>query len=169
MAEGRAQCRVDGTEEDALIQGYIDAATEVVQHRVGRVLMVQQWSQSLDCFPAYEIILPIGPVTEVTAIRYVDGDGETVTLAIDAYTVDTDSVEARIRPVDGWPVTSSIMNAVTLEWSAGGDCPPASKQAIRFLVGHYYANREAVTTGPSAVDLPQSVTALTAVNRRFRG
>lgn len=36
LAEAKLHCRVDGTDEDALIQAYIDAALEVCQKHIGK-------------------------------------------------------------------------------------------------------------------------------------
>ncbi|MCU2475610.1 head-tail connector protein, partial [Enterobacter hormaechei subsp. xiangfangensis] len=36
LTEAKLHCRVDGSEEDALIQAYIDAALEVCQKHIGK-------------------------------------------------------------------------------------------------------------------------------------
>jgi uncharacterized phage protein (predicted DNA packaging) len=36
LAEAKLHCRIDGTDEDALIQAYIDAALEVCQKHIGK-------------------------------------------------------------------------------------------------------------------------------------
>lgn len=36
LAEAKLHCRVDGSEEDVLIQAYIDAALEVCQKHIGK-------------------------------------------------------------------------------------------------------------------------------------
>ena len=36
LAEAKMHCRIDGDEEDALIQAYIDAALEVCQKHIGK-------------------------------------------------------------------------------------------------------------------------------------
>jgi hypothetical protein len=52
LAEAKLHCRIDGTDEDALIQAYIDAALEVCQKHIGKGLIVG-WSS-----PGYQDWLP---------------------------------------------------------------------------------------------------------------
>lgn len=168
-AEALAHVREDAAEQSGLIEGLIAAAAEVVQERAGRALSVQGWTQKLDGFPSGDIVLPVGPVTAVTSISYLDAAGVSQVLSTSAYSVDTASIEARIRPVDAWPQTSDAMNSVTIVWTAGGNCPAALKQAILLLVGHWYENRAAAIAAPGAAEIPLGVKALIDSKRRFRG
>jgi uncharacterized phiE125 gp8 family phage protein len=55
LAEAKAHLRVDFDDEDALISGLIDAATQHLDGWsgvLGRALMPQTWEMSLDRFPA---------------------------------------------------------------------------------------------------------------------
>lgn len=50
LAEAKLHCRVDGTDEDALIQAYIDAALEVCQKHIGK-----RFDSGLEFTPAIKI------------------------------------------------------------------------------------------------------------------
>jgi hypothetical protein len=117
-------------------------------------------------FSDYAIDLPRSRVTSVDSITFVDVTGETVTLPEDQYAVDVKSEPARIVPANGgtWPyVTSYTPGSITIVFKAGewdADSVPVSvKQAMLLLVGHWYANREAVTDKPMTT-LPLAVDCL---------
>jgi hypothetical protein len=115
-------------------------------------------------FADYAIDLPRSKVTSVDSIIFQGISGETVTLTEDQYTIDLNSEPARIVPADGgtWPYINSYSpGSITITFKAGlwddNSVPASIKHAILLLVGHWYANREAVTenkltTLPLAVD-----------------
>lgn len=95
LARAKLHCKVDGDDEDDLIQGYIDAAVAHVEQHCDRTL----------------VETPTGPEQM-------------------AYTKDVD-------------------------------------QAILLLVGHWYANREAVTIGAASSKVDFAVGALLWYRKRF--
>lgn len=115
-------------------------------------------------FSDYAIEFPLSKVTSVDSITFVDVTGEKVTLPEAQYAFDVNTVPARIVPSNGgtWPYINSYSpGSITITFKAGewnSDTVPASvKQAMLLLLGHWYANREAVTdkamtTLPMAVD-----------------
>ncbi|WP_347311370.1 head-tail connector protein [Defluviimonas sp. SAOS-178_SWC] len=127
---------------------------------LGRALMPQSWTLTLDAFPTGCIAIPLGPVVSVTSIKYWDTTPTQIVMPSSAYKVDVSRFEAVIDPVDGWPDTDDRLGAVTIEWVAGNGCPEPIKAAIMILAAHLYEN-------PSGGDvLPPAVTALIAPYRR---
>jgi hypothetical protein len=117
-------------------------------------------------FSDYAIELPLAKVTSVESIAFTDVTGETVTLPEDQYVVDVNAVPARIVPANGgtWPYINSYSpGSISITFKAGewdGDTVPVSiKQAMLLLIGHWYANREAVTDKPMTT-LPMAVDCL---------
>ena len=114
--------------------------------------------------------LPMPRLVSVTSITFLDYSGAEQTLDPSAYSVDTASQPARIVPsVDlTWPTTDYyVLGSVKVTYVAGsyGDgvevdnCPSSIKSAMLLLVGHLYANREAVSEKAMTV-LPLAVDAL---------
>lgn len=103
-------------------------------------------------YSRFAIRLPRTKVTAVSSITLQDVDNSTVTLDPATYVVDTNSEPARIVPINGggWPyVASYLPGSIAITFTAGEwdskTVPVSIKQAMLLLMGHWYANREAVT------------------------
>ncbi len=99
--EARSHLRVDHSEDDALIAGYIAAATDALDGRdglLGRALVTQRWRLVLDAFPAGPIVLPLPPLRSVLSLSYNPlSGGSAVTLSPSTYTVDGIATPTRPR------------------------------------------------------------------------
>jgi uncharacterized phiE125 gp8 family phage protein len=177
LAEARAQCRIDGTDEDALLEIYIAAARGKAEHITGRRLITQTWRQTLDAFPASsDIRLEVPPVASIAQVQYVDTAGTLQTLAGSAYVLDAATGPAGwLLPADGtsWPSTDDVVNAVRIDivagYGAAGSAVPADLRAWLLLtVAYLYAQREAVdATGKSAEIPSRFVDALLDAHRVY--
>ena len=142
----RAHCSIapDDTSFDGLLTDYIAAASGLIEEMTGRAFGAQTWLLGLDAFPA-EIVLPRGPVTGVTWVKYFDASGAEQVLDSNQYLVDLISDPQRIvlAPDAEWPVTQVRANAVTVQFATGyAELPPAITQAIRATVAAWFATRE---------------------------
>lgn len=157
------------------IEGLITAAREYAENFCSRAFLTQTWDLVLDAFPAGVLELPKAPLQSIESVKYIDSDGAEQTLAASAYKVDAVTDPGRIAPAYGtiWPVTRAEPNAVTIRFIAGyGDAaesvPQAIKHAITLMVGHLYANREAVQSEGDFYRLPLGVEALLSPYRTVR-
>jgi uncharacterized phiE125 gp8 family phage protein len=160
--EAKQHCRVDGTEEDGLIDTYIAAATAHVEAVTGRAIMDQTWELVLDDF-SDAILLPKGPVQSITSITYYDTNSALQTLASDQYTLDNVSDPSWIvRPDDvTYPDVADGVNNVIIRFVAGySDVPQTLKAALMILIAYFYDNR---STG----EIPEVVNTLLTNDRSF--
>lgn len=149
LAEAKVHLRVDHDDENTSIESdIIPAARRWAENETRRAFINRTQRLSLDEFPE-EIRLPDGKVQSVTSITYVDGDGNTQTLASSVYTLDSDSEPARLVLAYNqmWPQIRSVPNAVKVLYVAGygadADSVPAGiKRAILQHCLHQY-KREA--------------------------
>jgi uncharacterized phiE125 gp8 family phage protein len=170
LTEAKAQCRVDITDDDALITALIVAARTLVEQFLGRALCTQTWDLYLDAFPAGDTLsLPLPPLATVSYVKYTPAStGIASTFAAASYTVDAISTPGRLRLNSGysWPSdTLVVVNGVNVRFVAGygaaAAAPAGIVQAIKLLVGHWYENREAiVSTGAMPKEIPFGIAAL---------
>lgn len=171
LAEAKKHLRVDATDEDTLIQAFIDAATGHLDGWtgvLGRALVTQTWSQMFDRFDA-PLRLPM-PAASVTSVTYVNPDGDAETVDDADYVLRADTLGSFVETAHGvdWPVTRDQTGAVAVKFTCGepGSSVPAPiRAAILLMVGDLYASREAVVTGTIVAENP-TVAALIAPYRR---
>ncbi|MEN9807763.1 MAG: hypothetical protein RL756_2283 [Pseudomonadota bacterium] len=154
LSEAKLHLRVDGSTEDALITRLITAAREECEQATDRSISAQTILLTLDGFAAGDIVLPRGPVTSVTHVKYKNESGTLITLSSAAYIFDDSGVMPALRlPYGGtWPVTLVEPQAVQITYAAGwaaNVCPSALKQWIMLRVGSLFENREADSDRPA--------------------
>lgn len=173
LDEAKAHCRVDFDDDNALIAALISAAVGHLDGWagvLGRALVTQTWRQDYACFNPTGFRLPLGPAASITSIQYYDVAGIQQTLDAENYLLVADSLGPIVLPASStsWPSTARRPDAVSVTYVAGtpaADVPAPIKAAILLLVGHWYANREAVAENTLAA-LPMAVDALIAPYRR---
>ena len=170
-AEAKTHLRVDHSEEDGLIDDYVEAARRQVELFTRRALVNTTFTLKLDAFPV-EIRTPRSPLSSVTSITHIDCDGNSQTVASSVYDVDTDTEPGRIflKFDQSWPDTRTINNAVTVTFVAGfgsaaSSVPESLRSAVRLLAAHYYEQREPVVVGTITAKIPMSVESLLWMNR----
>jgi len=168
LVEARDHLKVETSEDDGLIAGYILAAREAAENYTRRKFYTQTWDFTIDgTWPTEKvngyarprIILPLPPVQSVSSITYYDTSGVQQTLAADQYRVSLKEYAGRIEPAYGvtWPSVRDMMETITVRMVVGYTAlPEAIRQALKLTIGHYYANRESVVIGTISTELPQS-------------
>lgn len=155
-----AEAPSTNTTADPLLNILIASARQHAETLLKRYLITQTIDAYLDCLGNHEIKLP--PLQSVSAITYVDTNGDTQTLAADQYLVDAVSTPARITPAYGvtWPSTREQNNAVKIRFIAGYGAASAVPQCIKnwmlMRVKTLYETRDAVTVQNGSVVLPHS-------------
>lgn len=164
VAEARQHCRIDGSDDDALLVALIEAATAHLDGWdgiLGRCLMTQTWRQDFPGFAA-RLRLPLRPVQSIASIKYLDRNNAEQTLDPSVYTfrADPQGVYVELNPDQAWPNTAARPDAVSVTFVAGYEdatkVPAPIKQAMLLMIGHWYENREAVTVGVTAMPMPMS-------------
>lgn len=186
-ADFKTHARIDVSDEDTLITGYLKAVRLLVERLSGHRIITQTWDYFVDDFPAGEAIeIPYPPLQSVTGVYYTDEAGDESTMDADDYWVDTHGRPGRVVLMDNhtWPTaTLRSVHGVRVRFVCGyGDAAEDITdeellQAIRLLAGHYYEFREEVVVGRVAAkmeSIPFGVQALladlrTRSLRRVRG
>lgn len=162
LAEAKAHLRVDGSDEDDLIDRLIATAREYCEPIARRSFMPQTLMMSFDGWPVVcdaptYLVLFRPPVQSVSHIKYYDSAGVLQTMTASDYVADLVAAPPRIYLADGaaWPSeTLRAGLAVQVTYVAGyadADAVPARyKQAMMLLIGHWYENREQIVVAPGA-------------------
>jgi uncharacterized phiE125 gp8 family phage protein len=171
--DAKLHLHVDGTIEDGLVESLVAAATSHLDGYtgiLGRALVSQVWRQDFDSF-GRRLRLPL-LAASIVSVTWRAGDGSISTIEDDSYTLQHDALGSTVRFSDSFSFSSDLYEtaAIAVTFVAGygeaEDVPQALRQAILLLVGHWYANREAVNVGNITTALPMSVEALVAPYRR---
>lgn len=156
----KAQCRVDTTDDNAVLTLAIAAARAKAENYTGTAIISQIWEQTLDAFPEAEIELLKPPVTEITSVTYVDADGATQTLAGSAYALDASTFPGWLLPAydTSWPDTRDQANAVTIRYATGyadaASVPGDMRAWLLMTAAFIYAQREVMVLGGKVAEIP---------------
>jgi len=170
LATAKAAQKIDGSDEDVLLGGFLRAAIGHIERRSGKNLTSKIVTQTVDGFPMGAlgpIRLWQGPVSEILSVKYDDAEGVEQTLASFRLIEGGTSGSAKLLPAysASWPATAFGAGSVRVTYVAGYDptaLPPELTQAAILLFGHFNANREAVVAGSAAqaAELPLGVEAM---------
>lgn len=146
LSEAKDHLRVsqDQDLEDDLIKQYIEAAFDSARQYIGAPVL---HSDVLVVAPAYakRIILPVRPVTEITAIKYNDADGTEQTLVAADYQLVNYEHEARINFKKEFETQADDEEAISITLKCGytaATLPGNIRRAILLEVADMYHYRE---------------------------
>lgn len=161
----------------AMLSALIVAAREYVEGLSGCMLAPQVLELGFRDFSFSDswgdgISLRTWPVTGIESVSYYDTDNVLQVLDDSNYFLDSFIGPARLHlsAAGAWPSTYSRPNAVRVRFQAGFDArgssptdnqiPESLRSAVLLMLGHLYANREAIIVGTIASELPLGITAL---------
>ncbi|MBW6531922.1 head-tail connector protein [Sphingomonas sp. RRHST34] len=180
LDEAKAHLKVDGSDEDALIEAYVAAATGHIDGPdgwLGRALGVQTLEARCDSASCRDVVsLPFPPVIELVSVSYLDRDG----IEQMADLADVEQLGANIIATGAaWPWVggSTRREAVRIRYRAGyapdtsgaepkSTLPAAIRAAILLMTGDLYRNRDTVAIN-TVTQVPMS-TAVANLLRPFR-
>lgn len=155
LDEVKRYLRIDGTDDDVVIEALMLAAREDIEVWTGRTLLTTTYALRLSDFDWCTwygrhdwLTLPRPPLQSVTSITYLDSNNASQTLATTVYQVDAYSEPGRITLKTGqsWPSTyTDSFNNVTVTYVAGwtlATLPERVKMAMKLIIGDYYEHRE---------------------------
>lgn len=171
-AEAKSHLKVTHSNDDTLIDGYVEAACDAFERSTGRAFISQTWYLYLDQWPKTEIQLPFPIATKVNSITYNDSAGAPQVWSDTEYDVDYASEPARIVCAYGesWPSARVESHSIVVDyicgWATGAAAPEGARSAIRMMVEQQYSQRDGLARGAterSARALAMSVDALLAL------
>lgn len=185
LSQAKAHLRLDGSDEDDLVNSLIRMARDLAERHLRRALCTQTMRLYLDQFPAASptvqvnvrtsaISLPRAPVQSISHVKYIDADGVLQTIDPSDYQLDEISEPCVVVPAYGesWPAPRQVINAVQVQFVAGYGGASAVPEPIRrgmlLTIANLFENRQDVITGTIAAALPMSASTLLAPYRLWR-
>lgn len=146
LDEAKTYIGVRGSSKDDDIRRQIKAVRLRVEDYLGRKLIHTTMRQSMDAWPTGGLFRPpYSPLSSVSSITYVDGDGDTQTWSSSNYDVDTDMEPGRIAPAYGvtLPTLRGDIAGVKLTYVVGygdsaSDVPDGIRDAILKMLRESY-------------------------------
>ncbi len=163
-AEAKAHLRVDNSAEDALIASLIAAATTRAERHTQRALLTQTLELRLDAWPCSRAWLPRPPAASIVSVKWTPYGGTEQTLAGAAYALRAGTEPGQLvfdRSLLPGDTLATLATPIAIRYTAGygaaAAVPAPIKQAMLLMIGHWYANREAVVIGAGANEVPMGV------------
>lgn len=176
VANIKEYARIDGSYEDTLIEMFITAVRQATENYLGRALIQQSITLSMNNFSNYQqldflplyllsssgdavIELPRPRLISVTEIRTLDEDGTETTYSSDYYYVRTVPEPGQVVIKNGYtpPInTDRYYGGYEIEFKAGygtaaSDVPANIRVGMMDIVKDVYENRVAVNDIPKLV------------------
>ena len=172
VTEAKAHVRYTGTAEDTAIAIQLAAALEQCELVARRAFVTQTIEARLWSWPLAGVLpLPRPPLQSVSAVEYTTSDGVKRTMAATDYVVYlTEPGRLVLKPTANWPSGElmpgpSIVVRFVAGYGDAADVPVRYKQAVLLLFGTWFANREHITVGTIAREMPDAVRALLMTDR----
>lgn len=179
----KAHVIIDSDDDDALVEGYIRAATRLAENQTGRILLPTEFEYRLDRW-CRTLRIPAAPVRAINEVAYLDEANVEQALEPVAWYETTTAEGAEIRFSDAFssPALSIRPQSVRVRFSAGFDDPgvtgsgddpefkqdPMDRLIVMILVAHWYQTREPVSIGDTVAEIPFSAQSLIEMRRIFR-
>ena len=161
VSEFKLFARIDHDDEDAALSLMIEAVTDAAEQYLGRALIEQSITYTLDEWPGREVELPYPPLISVTGIflRGSDGTFPVTPYAASNYFVVTEGIPGSIvlRTGATAPTNADVEAAgYQIRYKAGygdeaTDVPAAIRQALLVWTNNAYENRVVTVEPPVEV------------------
>ena len=154
LPQVKEHLRVSFSEQDVLIQSYIDSAIDYIENQTGRKLMTQTWSLICNTWAEVIEVINFGQLQSVSSIKYLDENEDEQTVSTNDYKVSgigTDKGKIVFYSEGDFDYPSVFqVEPITIEFICGYDLlvddtlpnliPKSLQDAIKFKVSELYAD-----------------------------
>jgi len=151
--------RIDGTEEDDFLEGVIQSVREAMERYLGRALLEQTITLTMDYWPSMVIELPMPPLISVTSVATLDEDDTATSYSSDNYYVRTTALPGQLvlkQSVSAPYNTDRTYGGYRIIYVAGygdeaSDVPRAIRDSLLIWASIIYETRTMTNEVPSEV------------------
>lgn len=153
--------RIDGFDEDTLLNGFIEAVRIGAENYLGRALIEQSIRMIMDWWPGVVIELPRPPLISIIQVITLDEDDTETVYVSSNYFKQIEAVPGLLILRQGAAEPQNTMRdygGFAIDYKAGygeeaSDIPSSIKEALKLWATALYENR-AITTEPPSEALP---------------
>lgn len=138
LAETKLYLRVDGNEEDALINDLISASRQHAEQYLRRSLMTQGWKLAVNEECPEVLVLPMGPVQSVTSVSIFDTNGIETALVSSRYRLNA---AQNALLFDGQVTGHRVEIRYQTGYGGASDIPKPLKQGMLQHIAELYEKR----------------------------
>ena len=163
LTELKQQLRLSvvDTDQDDELTAYLQAATEAAQDVAAQYFMKQTLEIYFDDWSLNFLLYGITPIQSISAISYLDANGDWQTWASSNYSLDLISSVPRVKFLSSFPtLQDETLNRIKLTCEVGysnsadeavqqAAVPQNIKQAIKLVATRYYLTREDKAMNPA--------------------
>ena len=158
--------------QDAVLETYLRAAMAAVEARTSKALISRDYSYTLTAWRDLGAqVLPVAPVSEITAFVIVDRTGGEAIVAESKYMLEEDMHRPRLVSTGFVLPQVPVGGKARIEFTAGfgpawSDVPSDLAQAVFLMAAHYYEHRHEGASSEST--MPFGVSTLLERYRNIR-
>ncbi len=151
--------RIDGSDEDTVIEGIIKTARQFTEKFLGRSLIKQKIEMVMDEWNCRDMELPYSPIISIDSVVTIDEDDAETTYSSDNYYLINSSEPGRVAIKDNTEVptnTDRLSAGIKITYYAGygttaTEVPQAIREAIKLWATEIYENRNPNPDPPDIV------------------
>lgn len=159
VEELKDYAKIDGTDEDLILEASIVAVRESMEGYLGRSLIEQTVKLSMDFWPGEVIELPMPPLISITQVVTLDEDDTETVYASSNYYVDTNGDPGRLILRQGVTFpnnTDRTYGGYRIDYKAGyggaaEDVPQVIRDSIKLWCAVYYETGTLLEKPPNQV------------------
>jgi len=140
---------LDTTEEDTLIEGFIESARYAAEEYLGRAFISQTIQTVMDFWPSDVVALPRPPLISVDKVVALDEDDAETEYSSDNYYLNTNAIPGQliIKRSTSWPTNSTrdysrfLIQSIHGYGTAASDVPKPFREGITLWASVIYDTR----------------------------
>lgn len=174
LSEVKAELRIHTSKSDTKLMALIAAAQVYVEDVCNLHTISRRTTLYCNSFPTRRTKIPVSPVSGIAFVKYLDSEGNLQQVDSDVYHLEDDEYEPRIykKSDKEWPNDlGDEYERVIIEVESGygknaSSTPASVRQAIKFLVTHWYENSVPVIVGAVPISVPLSFQSIVSSIKR---
>lgn len=147
LQEVKKALRVDSSSEDKHIIGLIKASRIMAEEYLKRSLITQTWQLQYDLYAPSVVVLPKGPVQQVSFVKIISRDWSEKTLDANTYYLNAGKEQLIF---DAAPIGQIVQIQYITGFGGEADVPETVKQGMLNHVLNMYENKSNDKTLPNS-------------------